>query len=535
MNYSPIIKSYTSWLNENLLITEAGEVDIDQLYRDGNSSAIIDSTVASASAQVKAHPAYTETLNWWRRGGGDINLFQSIFKKPSARKSDRANSLKSAYYWAGSGSNVNMGAQLATFYKVADSIITNGAKLGLDATKIAGLSSAVTGLKQDQAAGFLPKYPQLLGAFIPLPLVKGTVNASDAGQVDVAASLASATPNAFILKLLKSWQVGANKDPELAKDPATSYKTLKSYQADPAKLNSTWQGSLNLTDPQRLEILQAISDKTANYIKKNPTIEFAKAISIATDLYIVPKAQDFNIQQQAAPPAAAPKVITASYPGIPKAANDPNVQSGLSFFQDNEITVTPAALAGINELIKTALATIKQAGGTITAVKTYGKSSTSQVGTTYTSASGTGNPALATDRLASINTALANALTANGVTVAPTINTAKNEAKPNQGPAWTEKEKTDPKFGKPGARTPEYNETYGPYRFAMAWFELTYTVQPTDPTQPDVTATASGTWKVYMKWDNENIEIKWPPIQIGGWHFDLPKAGSIVVDACPIF
>ena len=69
----------------------------------------------------------------------------------------------------------------------------------------------------------------------------------------------------------------------------------------------------------------------------------------------------------------------------------------------------------------------------------------------------------------------------------------------------------------------------------MAFIELTYTVQSTDPTQPEVTATASGTWKVYMKWDGESIEIKWPPIRIGEWHFTLPKLGSIVVDACPIF
>jgi hypothetical protein len=529
-----IIKSYTNWLNENLLIAEAEGVDIAALYKAGNRAAIIEAAMTTDSAEVKAHPAYAATMEWWKRGSGDINLFQSIFKKGSARKSDQANSLKSAYYWAGSGSNAKMNTNLVTFYNVANSIITNGAKLGLDANKINGLKTAVAGLKDSQANGFLLKSTNLLGAFIPAAFTDGKFD-TGGKSIDVAASLASNTPDASLLKQLKTWTVAANSDPGLSKDPATSYTTLKTYQTDPAKSNIFWQSSLNLTDAQKIELLNTIKARTDKYVAKHPDVDLTKAISIATDLYIAPKATAINIKQEAAPVAQTPAPITVSYPGAPKSDDDQNSKDGQSLFPDNGITVTPDATAKLNEVVKTAIDAVKAAGGTITAVKTWGWSGTSKVGTTYTSATGTGNPALATDRLTSINTALAKALTDNGVTVTPTVDATRNKAVPNQGTEWTDKDKVDPKWGTPGARTPEYNKEFGPYRFSIAFMELTYTIQPGKITSPAAIATASGTWKVFMSWEGESMTINPPTIKLGGWYPTLPKIGKPGVNKCPVF
>jgi hypothetical protein len=202
------------------------------------------------------------------------------------------------------------------------------------------------------------------------------------------------------------------------------------------------------------------------------------------------------------------------------------------------VTIQPTAQAELAATVKSAVDAVKAAGGTITAVSTWGYASTSQVGTTYKSADKTSkkenNVALANDRLASINSALAAALTENGITIAPTVD-AKNLAEPNRGPDWTDKDKTDAKWGKPGARTPEYQATYGPWRYAVAFFQLTYTITSTEPTPVKSTATPSGEWNSVITWSDESFQIELPRIQFGTALPKVPmyKGGSST--ACPIF
>lgn len=522
-----IIKSYANWLNENLIIAEAEGVDVNALYKAGDRAKLIEAAMAVDSPEVKAHPAYAATMEWWKRGGADLNLFKSLVKRGSERKADQKNSLKSAYYWAGSGSNVNMGATLATFYKVADSIIANAAKLGVDTAKIEGLKAAVAGLKTDQQRGFLPKRREILGAILPLNLIDGTTSI-DGKEVDVIAGITSATPNPRLVNMLKTWRIGYYGSPELAKDPATSYQTLKTYQADPAKSNDFWQSGISLSSAQKIELLNTIQQKADAYVLKHKEVDMPKAISIAADLYIAPKAEQITVTVEEAPTPETPKPITVSYPGAPKSDDDANSKKGQSLFPDNGVTVTPQANTELNEVVKAAVDTVKAAGGTITAVKTWGYAGTSKVGTNYTSATGAGNPALATDRLTAINTTLAQALTANGVSVTPVIDATRNKANPNQGPDWTDADKANSaKYGTPGARTEEYNKTYGPYRFAIAFMELIFTVTPDKKTQPAATATPSGTWKVLMNWVGESISITFPPLRVGGFHSAAPKVGSI--------
>jgi hypothetical protein len=522
-----IIKSYASWLNENLLIAEADGVDVNALYKAGDRAKLIEAAMAVDSPEVKAHPAYATTMEWWKRGGADLNLFKSLLKKGSERRADQMASLKSAYYWAGSSSNVTMGTTLGTFYKVADSIIANGAKLGVDPAKIEGLKAAVAGLKVDQQKGFLPKRREVLGAILPLNLIDGTTSI-DGKEVDVIAGITSETPNPKLVNMLKAWKIGYYGTPELAKDPASSYQTLKAYQADPAKSNDFWKSGISLSNAQKLEILNTIQAKADAYVLKHKEVDMVKAISIAADLYIAPKAEEIKVTVTEAPTPELPKPITVSYPGAPKSDDDLNSKKGQSLFPDNGITVTPQASTELNEVVKAAVDAVKTAGGTITGIKTWGYSGTSKVGTNYTSATGTGNPALATDRLAAINKTLAAALTANGVTVAPAIDPTRNKANPNQGPEWTDADKANSaKYGTPGARTEEYNKTYGPYRFSIAFMELTFTVSPDKKLPPAATATASGTWKVYMNWIGESITITPPTLRFGGFHSSAPKIGNI--------
>ena len=534
-----IIKSYSVWLNEALNVHEATGSDPNAMYQAGDREGLVGLAQQQDSADVKAHPAYAAVMEWWKQGQGDLNLIKSIIKQGSSRKADKMRSLKSIYYWTGSGSASKMTAYLSNFYKVTDSIERNGERLGLDQAKLAGLKEAVAKLKELQAQGFVLKNIQLLGAFIPSAFTDN--NYTDQKISDIAAELDKPAPNERIVKLLKTWRVAYySGSTELEKDPKSSITWLEAQRTNPQTVGNFWSASTQLNDEGKKALLDVFKQKADAYVirkqKAGTTLDLTKAIMAATDLYIGPKNEKITVKVDAETQQAAPPPAVFSYPIDPKGdENSPNFKKGLSMFPDDGITVKPEVLAEINATVKLAVDTIKAAGGTVTAVSTWGYSSTSKVSTNYKSANGqTGNPALAQDRLASINKALADAIAANGITVAPTVDAARNVADPNRGPEWTQKDIVDPKWGKPGARTQEYQDTYSPWRFSIGFFSLTYTIPQKPETEVTAIAIPSGEWKGHISWADESITITLPRIapMLPGNPKAAKKGGPL---KCPTF
>jgi hypothetical protein len=533
-----IIKGYSSWLNENLLIAEAEGADVGALYKAGDRAGLVDAAMAADSAEIKAHPAYESVMQWWKNGEGDLNLFKSLIKKSSSAKTDRVRSLKSIYYWNGGGTVKGAAPRADMFYKVADSIIANGAKAGVTPEKLAQLKQAVDLLKTAKTEGFELRTSALFGSIIPGALTDGVFD-SGGKKIDVITELSKPQVIDTLKKVLTTYRLNTNASKELMMDPLTSAKFLIAQRTNKATVSQYWIASMSLGDAEKKAMLDHFKAKADAYAarKKDSNVTFDKAILVATNLYIAPKNEKITIAEPDAPAApAAPIVQAFSYP---ESANGDEksqaFQKGLQLFPDDGVTIQPTAKSELSAAVKSAVDAVKAAGGTITAVSTWGYSSTSKVGTSYKSADGaSGNPALAKDRLASINSALAEALTANGVEIAPTVD-AKNLAEPNRGPAWTDADKTNAKWGKPGARTPEYQATYGPWRYAVAFFQLTYTVTSTGSTPVIPFATPSGEWKSIITWSDESWKPELPKIRFGTALPKVPmyKGGSPT--ACPIF
>jgi hypothetical protein len=528
-----IIKSYSDWLTESLGLHEAEGSDSTSMYQAGDRKGLVALAQTADSAQIKAHPAYAAVMEWWKNGSGNLGLIRSILKQGSARKTDTTRSLKSIYYWSGTGSSGQATANLTDFYKVSDSIVRNGQRLGLDQTKLTGLATAVRKLKELQPKGFVPKTVQVLGALIPGALVD---NKFDTLKIsDIAADLDKPKPNDQLVRVLKAWRVAYYSTSELGKDPKSSIDWLEQMRTNPDQVNNYWAASTQINDENKKALLDLFQQKAEAYVarkqKAGVQLDMPKAIMAATDLYIAPQNEKITVKVDTTVPQAAPPPLVFSYPEDPKGdETSPNFKKGLSMFPDNGVAVKPEAIAEINAAVEQAVDAVKSAGGTITAISTWGYSSTSRVPSKYRSANGkTGNAGLAQDRLASINKALADAIAASGITVVPTVNTAKNREDPERGPVWTAKEMADPKFGKPGARTPEYEAIYSPWRYSMCFLSFTYEVPQKPETEVLATATPSGEWKGHISWADESISIKIPRIR-----FSLPSMPTMPAPGGPL-
>ena len=531
-----IIKSYAVWLNESLAIQEAETPgDPAALFKKQDRAGLVALAQSKDSEQVKSHPAYAAVMEWWKQGQGDLNLIKSILKRPKAKKADRKHSLESIYSWVSGGAKGAGDEKIAAFYAAADSIVRNSdklIKLGVDSAKIASLKDAVASLKASAAKGMT-----LYAGFdklLPAALVDNKFS-TDKESVAVSSELDKPEPKSALIKVLlaKRW----------TQDPKAGIAELEKIKVDPANVNKFWKASSTLDDAAKIELLNLFQQKATSYIarkqKEGKTLTLTDALKIASDLYIVPKGQMITVTfdpEAETPPQ--PEPLHFSYPEDPNGNEaSEEFKKGLSMFPDNGTTVTPEALAGIQSTVKNAVDAVKAAGGEITAVKTWGYSSTSKVSTNYTSASGTGNEALAKDRLASINKALADSLAAAGITITPTVDAESNLADPNRGPEWTDAQRKDTaKWGSPGARTKEYEDTYGKWRFAAAFFTIEYKVIPkVEPVPVAVTPTPSGKWDGLINWQDEGF--KFPPIRIPGGGKPKTKKPRTKRSktACPVF
>jgi hypothetical protein len=526
-----LIKDFSTWR----LFEAAEGQDPVSLYRAGDRKGLMALAAANDSAEVKAKPGYAQVVKWWTDGQGDLSFWKSVLKSGRSVEADRTQSLKSAYYWAGYGSNANSAGSYDQFMKAVEATIAAKPKVDAwiatqpAATKakystawIDGLTEVKTKLDAERANGFEIKANGMNQLFV----AAYRDNAIDTKSYSDL--LASASPADSILRRL------------------AGFKPTSGVDALIAQKQTYFGASIKLTEADKISILDSFAAKAKAWAdrqnKKKPGSEtLESAIAKATSLHIAPK--NVTIETKAAAPAGAPVTTTAtfSYPANPKGDETSEAfKKGLQMFPDDGTTIGAQALAELNASVKEAVDNVVAAGGKITGVTTHAWSSTSKVPTKYGSADSTwkaeNNVQLANDRLAAINAALATALTEAGVTAQASVDSASNQAAPNQGPEWGDAQRRDPKYGTVGARTQAYQDEYGKWRFASAFFTLTYVVETTDSQQTAPTATPSGTWKSVISWADESISITITPPKFGSAYgrskpVNKAKSGT----ACPSF
>lgn len=531
-----LIKDFNSW---RLFEAAESSTDPTELFKAGDRAGLMALAAQTDSAAVKAKPGYAAVIKWWTDGHGDLSFWKSAVKSGSAAQTDKALSLKSAFYWVGSGSNTTDSANYVKFIKAIDATIANKAKVE------AWIKSRPTAQQGAYSAAWIDNLAKL----------KADLEKSKAeGLVISAAGMITQFPSQLKDNALDSKSFSdlmAGTPPDSALRPLAIFKptmTIDQLLADKTKNGTTyWKASIQLTEADKLAILDAFAAKAKVWAdkqnKKKPGSETVEsAIAKANDLYISPSR--VQIQVQAAGTPAEPKTVTAffSYPENPKGDEQSEAfKKGLQMFPDDGTTIGQQALSELKTAVKDAVAKVKAAGGEVTGVTTYAYSSTSKVPTKYGSADNTWKPEnnvqLANDRLAAINAALAQAISEAGIEIAPTVDAANNKAMPNQGPDWGDAQRRDvTNYGKPGARTEKYQQEYGKWRFASGFFTLTYKVSSTAPAQVQASATPSGTWKSIINWNDETITVDIPKISFGSSYRNQPKpAITKPGTACPIF
>lgn len=527
-----IIKDFSAW--KLFEAEESTQPDPVALYKAGDKAGLMALATANDSAAVKAKPGYAAVIKWWTDGHGDLGFWKSVIKTGSAAKADEATSLKSAFYWGGSGSGVNDVRNYNAFIKAIDATIANKAKVeawikgkgtaaaNLSAAWIDGLADVKAKLEAAKAQGFLISSTAMSTIFVP----QYKDNMIDKNPYDAA--------------------IGAQAPAEQVLRSLANFKPTAKIDALVANKQANFKASISLTEEDKLAILDAFAAKAKIWAdkknaKKPGSETLESAIAKATNLQVAPK--NVTIKTVTSAVAGAPTTVTASfsYPANPKGDESSDAfKKGLQMFPDDGTTIGETALTELKAAVADAAEKVKAQGGTITGVKTYAYSSTSQVPTKYGSTDSTwkaeNNVKLATDRLAAINSALATAITEAGIQVAPTVDVASNAARPNQGPVWGNEQRADAKYGKVGARTQAYQDEYGKWRFAAAFFELTYTVTETTPNTPEEKSTPSGTWKSVINWADESMTVTVPSISFGGTYAGKPRPNSSKSGtACPVF
>lgn len=518
-----IIKDFSTWR----LFEAAEPQDPAALYKAGNRAGLMALAQVNDSAALKAKPGYAAIIKWWTDGHGDLSFLKSFVKGGDEKRADAQQSLDSAYYWAGSGSNANLATLYNTFIKELDATVK--AKPTVDAwirnqtllnpanqakystAWIDGLADIKSKLDAEKAKGFIIKKDGMTRVF----------------------------PLGFSDNLMDNKELPENVLRMLAQ-----FKPSETADAVIANKKSYFIASISLSETDKLEILDSFAAKAKAWADKKPGSEtIESAIAKATDLYIGPRNLEIKVSKPAAPATPQPVTASFSYPENPNGDEKSDAfKKGLQMFPDDGTAIGATASAQLKASVNDAVSKIQAAGGAITGVKTFAWASTSRVPTKYGSADNTWNPEnnvrLANDRLAAINAALAAAISESGVKVAPTVDAENNTAFPNQGPDWGDTQRNDvAKYGKPGARTQAYQDEYGKWRFASAFFVFTYTITPVNPKPVATQATPIGNWKALIYWEDESITIRIPKISFGSSYTSTPKPKTAVRKGlpCPTF
>lgn len=510
-----IIKDFSSWKlfeADEAPGQPAGQPDPIALYNAGDRKGLMALAEANDSPEIKAKPGYQAIINWWKQGHGDLSFWKSIVKDSDSVRADASLSLKSAFYWGGSSTNVRATERFVKTLKKIDTVIAAKAKIDAwiqskpetararySTAWIDALAAAKPRIEESKAKGLLINNKGL-AKLMPDMLAAG--NADNIGGYIQKGS------NEYLAKL--------------ASYKATPFDTLVAQSKD------YFEASISLSEADKLAMLDDFAAKAQKWAnqrnKRKPNSEtLDSALAKATSLFIAPTNVNINVTKTTATATNTQQTQIFSYPDHPMGnENSEAFKKGLQMFPDDGIVIGQTAKTELTTAIKEVVAQIKEKGGEIIGIKTYAWASTSKVPTKYGSESGTYNPEnnvkLVNDRLGAINAAIAAAVAEAGIAVKPTVDAAQNTALPNQGPDWGPAQRNDSaKYGVPGKRTELYEKEYGIWRFAMGFFELTYQIKTTPPIETKTVAAPSGKWKSHISWADESfrIEINIPSVKIG--------------------
>jgi hypothetical protein len=297
----------------------------------------------------------------------------------------------------------------------------------------------------------------------------------------------------------------------------------------------------SITDADKIDLLKAAQIQLE---KRKEDKKLSLGIK-GVDKIIIAPATEFStvIRTEKEADAKNPIIQAVTYPDISKG----NTTESQNFFGDNQSQLTAEQKSKIAETLQIAVNALKSEGVTLTEIQYNAGASTSKVYTRYTGpgtlakvSSAANNEILVKDRIASIETALREAIDTNPDTKALQIVKQQSDAKPNQGAEYGKD--ANGAFGPNGIRwkfdaegkldpsqKAEYEKIYAPYRSNFGAFVLVGMPKP--PEEPEAEYSGQGKWRISLIWNR--IEIP-PPPQGGGRVVLYPMSTKKPVP-CPIF
>ena len=507
------IKYFNAWK-----LFESEQPDTPVQPTDPNSAASILASVKAEDDRtgVSAVPGYEAVMKWWSDGHGKSSFWDSFVKSHRESKYDKIHSLSSAKYWAGQGSNPQAEQKFSNFIKVVDALIAKKDDPTLAPYPFLNdLVQVKTDLEEKRKAGVLiSQYSGEFGKFIPSYFL-----AQPGGTVDqVVQTIQNGTPQdqkyMQYVALIKNFQARINSKQSPAIPQALTELTSK-FEKGPGEF-AKWTASVTLSPDEKKQLLATISQKATAYLERiqkynpDPKItDLNSAILAATDLSIAPNGDNITVMP-AAKPIVTTSVVTGQYPAVPVVdgafdSHSEEMTKAKALFNDNVATLKSESIAGIQELVNEAVKLITDQGGKISSVVLFGAASTSKVPTkSYPG----GNKQLTTDRFNALMESFKTAFSGKATNI--TIDANRSKITPEQGPDWNDAARA--KYMPNGQKTPEYETTYGPYLYAIGYFEIQYVIESQEEQTFKPSVYATGKWKVLIGWRGEAISLKIPPI-----------------------
>jgi hypothetical protein len=277
-------------------------------------------------------------------------------------------------------------------------------------------------------------------------------------------------------KVFKIWYESLKKDGVVSKTDSLDNKKY-------------WLAKATVMEVKdKIKILEGIQEKAE---KENKNISDALKIEWKNKNV----KQEYEEGETITPLEPLEKTSTLSFPE--------SGEKAMTFFPEDK-----ASLSDIPEDFKTSLKSsikelkdsLEKEGAEITSVKIQAISSTSKVPSGYTSKTGKkGNEGLVEDRIQAVKDLTLASLKENGMDV--NVSYDETGKKPNQGPEWGDSQRSDPKYGKKGARTEAYEEEYGKWRYSGVFISITYKVEISREIKDEFQEyTRSGDWDFNITW-----------------------------------
>jgi len=217
-----------------------------------------------------------------------------------------------------------------------------------------------------------------------------------------------------------------------------------------------------MSPEQKQKILDSAKEKIQGHarIKK---VDFDKSLKKVKSVRIGTRPGETTITKSSIQSVIESIPYTATYPDNTKL--NPELQN--FYLKDNAIAVLPDRKQKFVIMVSELKRLIPN-DETIKEIHILAGSTTSQVPTTYGSKDGKSNMqnnvTLAEDRCKQIEATLDAIIKEQFPQYSGQIIIDQRQVEANRGPEWTNKDRTNAAFGRPGNRTAEYNAKYGAYK-----------------------------------------------------------------------